>query len=137
MVTIAPADALFEKTASNVQETIARGGQVLLFSDQAGIDKLAEKCRWSVTMPKAHSFITPILYVIPAQLAGVLRRRLQGNRCGSAAQSGEICDGGIGAILQKHHVWITLRHVLAFRARASLPLYTDLGKDLDLKIQGI
>ena len=68
VVTIAPADALFEKTASNVQETIARGGQVLLFSDRAGIDKLAEKCRWSVVMPKAHSFITPILYVIPAQL---------------------------------------------------------------------
>ncbi|MDB5490778.1 MAG: glmS [Micavibrio sp.] len=68
VVTIAPADALFEKTASNVQETIARGGQVLLFSDQPGINKLAEKCRWSVVMPQAHSFITPILYVIPAQL---------------------------------------------------------------------
>lgn len=68
VVTIAPADALFEKTASNVQETIARGGQVLLFSDQAGMDKLKDKCRWAVAMPKAHSFITPILYVIPAQL---------------------------------------------------------------------
>ena len=68
VVTIAPADALFEKTASNVQETIARGGQVLLFSDQAGMDKLKDKCRWAVTLPKAHSFITPILYVIPAQL---------------------------------------------------------------------
>jgi glucosamine--fructose-6-phosphate aminotransferase (isomerizing) len=68
VVTIAPVDALFEKTASNVQETVARGGQVLLFSDQAGMDKLKDKCRWSVTLPKAHSFITPILYVVPAQL---------------------------------------------------------------------
>ena len=68
VVTIAPADALFEKTASNVQETIARGGQVLLFSDTAGMMKLKDKCRWSVTLPDAHSFITPILYVIPAQL---------------------------------------------------------------------
>lgn len=68
VVTIAPADALFEKTASNVQETIARGGQVLLFSDAVGMAKLQDKCRWSVALPDAHSFITPILYVIPAQL---------------------------------------------------------------------
>ena len=68
VVVIAPADALFEKTASNVQETIARGGQVLLFSDAAGMEKLRGKCRWAVQLPEAHSFITPILYVIPAQL---------------------------------------------------------------------
>jgi glucosamine--fructose-6-phosphate aminotransferase (isomerizing) len=68
VVVIAPADHLFEKTASNVQETIARGGQVLLFSDAAGQEKLQGKCRWTVELPKAHSFITPILYVVPAQL---------------------------------------------------------------------
>lgn len=68
VVVIAPADHLFEKTASNVQETVARGGQVLLFSDQDGMDKLSARCRWAVTMPKAHEFITPMLYVIPAQL---------------------------------------------------------------------
>lgn len=68
VVVIAPADHLFEKTASNVQETIARGGQVLLFSDREGMGKLQNKCRWAVTLPDAHSFITPILYVVPAQL---------------------------------------------------------------------
>ncbi len=68
VVVIAPADHLFEKTASNVQETIARGGQVLLFSDREGMDKLQNKCRWAVMLPDAHSFITPILYVVPAQL---------------------------------------------------------------------
>ena len=68
VVVIAPHDPLFEKTASNVQETMARGGQVLLFSDRAGLDKLKGKCRWAVALPEAHDFITPILYVIPAQL---------------------------------------------------------------------
>ncbi|MGZ9108328.1 MAG: glutamine--fructose-6-phosphate transaminase (isomerizing) [Micavibrio sp.] len=68
VVVIAPADHLFEKTASNVQETIARGGQVLLFSDREGMKKLQDKCRWAVTLPDAHSFVTPILYVVPAQL---------------------------------------------------------------------
>lgn len=68
VVVIAPNDHLFEKTASNVQETMARGGQVLLFSDKSGMDKLKDKCRWTVEMPDAHSFITPILYVVPAQL---------------------------------------------------------------------
>jgi glucosamine--fructose-6-phosphate aminotransferase (isomerizing) len=68
VVVIAPNDHLFEKTASNVQETMARGGQVLLFSDKAGLEKLQDKCRWAVELPAAHSFITPILYVVPAQL---------------------------------------------------------------------
>ncbi len=68
VVVIAPTDLLFEKTASNVQETMARGGQVLLFSDKEGMGKLKDKCRWAVEMPDAHSFITPILYVVPAQL---------------------------------------------------------------------
>jgi glucosamine--fructose-6-phosphate aminotransferase (isomerizing) len=68
VVTLAPHDALFEKTASNVQETVARGGQVLMISDATGLDKLKGVCRWSVMLPDAHRFITPILYVIPAQL---------------------------------------------------------------------
>ena len=36
VIVIAPTDALFEKTASNVQEVIARGGKVIFLSDQAG-----------------------------------------------------------------------------------------------------
>jgi len=68
VVTLAPNDSLFEKTASNVQETVARGGQILLFSDAKGLEKLKDICRWSVEMPSCHRFITPILYVVPAQL---------------------------------------------------------------------
>ena len=40
VIVIAPSDELFEKTASNMQEVIARGGRVIFLSDAAGIQKL-------------------------------------------------------------------------------------------------
>lgn len=68
VVALAPCDGLFEKTASNIQETIARGGQVLLFTDAPGMAAMHGAARWSVVLPETESFIAPILYVIPAQL---------------------------------------------------------------------
>jgi glucosamine--fructose-6-phosphate aminotransferase (isomerizing) len=68
VVVIAPSDHLFDKTASNVQETVARGGKVLLISDAAGTAKLAKSCAWTVTLGDVHPFVTPILYAIPVQL---------------------------------------------------------------------
>ena len=37
VIVIAPHDALYEKTISNMQEVMARGGKVLLISDAKGI----------------------------------------------------------------------------------------------------
>jgi glucosamine--fructose-6-phosphate aminotransferase (isomerizing) len=69
VVVLAPAnDPLFEKTASNIQETVARGGQILMISDAKGIAKMAGATRWPVTMEECHPFVAPILYAIPAQL---------------------------------------------------------------------
>ncbi len=68
VVVVAPTDALFEKTASNVQETVARGGKVLLISDANGVAKLKDIATWSVTLTDAHPFVTPILYALPVQL---------------------------------------------------------------------
>ena len=68
VVVVAPHDQLFEKTASNVQETVARGGQVLLFSDRDGLTQLGRGCRWSVRMPVVDGFVAAILYSIPMQL---------------------------------------------------------------------
>jgi len=69
VVVLAPAnDPLFEKTASNIQETIARGGQVLLVSDSGGAQKLNGKPRWSVVLDDVHPFVAPILYTLPVQL---------------------------------------------------------------------
>ena len=69
VVAVAPGnDPLFEKTASNIQETVARGGQVLLFSDEKGCGKLKDQAKWRVKLGDVHPFVAPILYAIPVQL---------------------------------------------------------------------
>ena len=69
IVVIAPSnDPLFEKTLSNVQETVARGGQVVLFSDKNGVATMGDLAKWSVTIGEVRPFIAPILYTIPMQL---------------------------------------------------------------------
>jgi glucosamine--fructose-6-phosphate aminotransferase (isomerizing) len=67
IIVIAPHDAHFEKTISNMQEVMARGGKVLLISDKAGIAK-AGKVWASIEVPTTNSFITPLIYAIPVQL---------------------------------------------------------------------
>ncbi|MBL6853975.1 MAG: glutamine--fructose-6-phosphate transaminase (isomerizing) [Alphaproteobacteria bacterium] len=67
VVVIAPHDALFEKTISNMQEVMARGGKVLLISDKEGIARAGDV--WaSIQVPDADPFLAPILYAIPVQL---------------------------------------------------------------------
>jgi glucosamine--fructose-6-phosphate aminotransferase (isomerizing) len=68
VVAIVPKDALFEKTASNIQEAAARGGRIIAISDAAGIAALKDVLSASITLPTVHPFVAPILYAIPAQL---------------------------------------------------------------------
>ena len=69
IVVLAPAnDPLFEKTASNLQENVARGAKVLLISDQAGHKALKEFATWGMEMQDTHPFVAPILYAVPIQL---------------------------------------------------------------------
>ena len=67
IIVIAPHDVHFEKTISNMQEVMARGGKVLLISDRHGIAK-AGKVWASIEVPQTNAFITPLLYAIPVQL---------------------------------------------------------------------
>ncbi|MCK4946078.1 MAG: SIS domain-containing protein, partial [Alphaproteobacteria bacterium] len=68
VIVIAPFDNLFEKTASNTQEIVARGGKVLLISDKKGIEKLKDIATWTIEIPEADPFVAPILYTLPVQL---------------------------------------------------------------------
>ncbi|MCB9990103.1 MAG: glutamine--fructose-6-phosphate transaminase (isomerizing) [Rhodospirillales bacterium] len=69
VVVIAPGnDPLFEKAASNVQETVARGGEVLLISDEVGTAQLKDHIKWHITLGDVHPFVMPILYTLPVQL---------------------------------------------------------------------
>jgi len=68
VVVIAPKDALFDKTISNMQEVMARKGKVVLISDEAGIAEASEGVWRTIKMPTVADFLTPILYAVPAQL---------------------------------------------------------------------
>ncbi len=68
IIGIAPSGPLFEKTASNLQEAHARGGQIILLSDAAGAAKLRHIAVDALIMPDVHPFAAPILYSIPVQL---------------------------------------------------------------------
>jgi glucosamine--fructose-6-phosphate aminotransferase (isomerizing) len=68
VIVLAPPDELFDKTLSNVQEVIARGGKVVFMSDAAGVDRLADQAWASVVMPLVDDFVAPLLYAIPVQL---------------------------------------------------------------------
>jgi glutamine---fructose-6-phosphate transaminase (isomerizing) len=68
VIAIAPSGPLFEKTASNLQEAAARGGQVIVFSDAAGAAKLRGIAAETVVLPEVDPFVAPILYAIPVQM---------------------------------------------------------------------
>jgi len=67
VIVLAPRDALFEKTISNMQEVMARHGKVLLISDAQGVEEAGKGVWRSLKMPEAGIF-APILYAVPAQL---------------------------------------------------------------------
>ncbi len=67
VVVIAPKDELFDKTVSNMQEVMARGGKVVLITDQAGAAAASDGAWHTIIMPTVDPILAPILYAIPAQ----------------------------------------------------------------------
>ncbi len=78
VIAFAPHDALFEKTASNIQEAAARGGKIIVFSNAEGIAELGNVVSESITLPSVHAFVSPILYAVPAQLLAYYTAVLKG-----------------------------------------------------------
>ena len=68
VIVIAPSDPVFAKTASNMEEVIARGGRVTLLSDAAGLAATGWQAAHNIELPAVDAFVTPILYAIPVQL---------------------------------------------------------------------
>jgi glucosamine--fructose-6-phosphate aminotransferase (isomerizing) len=68
VIVIAPWDKLFEKTVSNMQEVMARGGRIILLSDKRGIDIAGDEASALLQMPDVDPFTAPILYAVPLQL---------------------------------------------------------------------
>ena len=67
VVIMAPRDALFDKTVSNMQEVMARGGKVVLITDEPGVAAAGENTWQVLTLPSVPADLAPMLYAIPAQ----------------------------------------------------------------------
>ncbi len=68
VIVIAPRDELYEKTISNMEEVAARGGKIILITDDHSHQDNAQKTFKHIRVPVAHAFISPLIYAIPVQL---------------------------------------------------------------------
>ena len=67
VVVIAPNNKYFQKTMSNMQEVIARGGKILLITDIKK-EVVNENIRFGVRVPYIDNSLSPFLITIPLQL---------------------------------------------------------------------
>ncbi len=67
IIVIAPTDELFDKTASNMSEVIARGGKIVLITDEEGARHAPEGAR-VIIAPACDPVIAPLVFAVPIQL---------------------------------------------------------------------
>ncbi|MHC0054049.1 glutamine--fructose-6-phosphate transaminase (isomerizing) [Actibacterium sp. D379-3] len=68
VIVMAPHDRLFDKTVSNMQEVLARGGKVVLITNAQGAREAGEGVWQTIILPEVSELYAPILYALPAQL---------------------------------------------------------------------
>jgi glucosamine--fructose-6-phosphate aminotransferase (isomerizing) len=68
VIVVAPHDALFEKTASNMQEVAARGGRIILITDAKGAAECGIEPEATIVMPDMDPVFAPIVYALPIQM---------------------------------------------------------------------
>jgi glucosamine--fructose-6-phosphate aminotransferase (isomerizing) len=68
VIVIAPYDATFEKTMSNMQEVIARGGRIILLTDERGASLAASSGCSVLALPDMPPIVAPLALAVPLQL---------------------------------------------------------------------
>ncbi len=68
VVVLAPHDDLFDKTASNMQEVMARGGKIVMVSDAKGMEEAGDGIWHSIPMAPVDGPFAAIVYAVPLQL---------------------------------------------------------------------
>jgi glucosamine--fructose-6-phosphate aminotransferase (isomerizing) len=68
VIVVAPHDALFEKTASNMQEVAARGGRIILITDAKGAAECGIEPETTIIMPEMDPVFAAIVYALPIQM---------------------------------------------------------------------
>ena len=92
VIVVAPPGPLFEKTASNIQEAAARGAQVILLSDMAGIARAGGKAVGRFELPQADPFAAPLLYAVPVQLIAYYAALAKGTDVDQPRKLGKVRD---------------------------------------------
>ena len=67
VIVVAPNDRYYEKTLSNTQEVIARGGKIFFITDNTQ-KLLSTNIRFRLRVPRVDSLLSPLLLTIPLQL---------------------------------------------------------------------
>ena len=67
VIVIAPKDRYYEKTLSNMQEVISRGGKIFLLTDNKKA-ALSENIRFGLRVPHLDNLLSGILLTVPLQL---------------------------------------------------------------------
>jgi glucosamine--fructose-6-phosphate aminotransferase (isomerizing) len=67
VIVLAPSDGYLEKTLSNISEVIARGGPVILITDEAGAARAPPEVR-AIIAPSCDPLIAPLVFAVPLQL---------------------------------------------------------------------
>ncbi|TWG95496.1 glutamine--fructose-6-phosphate transaminase [Mesorhizobium sp. J18] len=78
VIVIAPHDRIFEKTVSNMQEVAARGGKIILITDEQGAARSMIKTLETIVMPEVPEFIAPIVYALPVQMLAYYTATIMG-----------------------------------------------------------
>ncbi|WP_331375718.1 glutamine--fructose-6-phosphate transaminase (isomerizing) [Sinorhizobium chiapasense] len=68
VIVIAPHDRFFDKTVSNMQEVAARGGRIILITDEAGAAASKLDTMHTLVLPNVDEIIAPMIFALPIQL---------------------------------------------------------------------
>ncbi|MBY5537595.1 glutamine--fructose-6-phosphate transaminase (isomerizing) [Rhizobium leguminosarum] len=68
VIVIAPHDRFFDKTVSNMQEVAARGGRIILITDETGASMSKLPTMHTIVLPNVEEIIAPMIFSLPLQL---------------------------------------------------------------------
>ncbi|AEG57790.1 glutamine--fructose-6-phosphate transaminase (isomerizing) [Sinorhizobium meliloti] len=68
VIVIAPHDRFFDKTVSNMQEVAARGGRIILITDEKGAAASKLDTMHTIVLPEVDEIIAPMIFSLPLQL---------------------------------------------------------------------
>ena len=71
MVALLAADEVMAKASSNLREAAARGGQIILITEERAVHEV-DFADAVITVPNVDSLLAPILLAVPAQILAYL-----------------------------------------------------------------